>query len=227
MAMVKSRFSSSISSSILQGADRVERAGRLVQQDHLRPCRDGARDAQALLLAAGQAGGGRWSAGPSPRATAPRGSATTPRARPSRPCSAARAASPRRRCCRRSTSGTASASGTPCRCGCAACSGRPRGEDVLPSIITSPLARWPGYRSYIRFSTRSSVDLPQPDGPIMPVTCGPAGRGRCLSAPGWCRRRNPGCGSRAWRRGAPSDGLHLPCRPAAAPCWSAHARSSV
>ena len=41
---------------------------------------------------------------------------------------------------------------------------------LTPSIITSPVARWPGYRSYIRFSTRSRVDLPQPDGPIMPVT---------------------------------------------------------
>ena len=41
---------------------------------------------------------------------------------------------------------------------------------LSPSIITSPVARWPGYRSYMRFSTRSSVDLPQPDGPIMPVT---------------------------------------------------------
>ena len=39
-----------------------------------------------------------------------------------------------------------------------------------PSIITSPVARWPGYRSYIRFITRSRVDLPQPEGPIMPVT---------------------------------------------------------
>ena len=41
---------------------------------------------------------------------------------------------------------------------------------LLPSISTSPSARWPGYRSYIRFSTRSSVDLPQPEGPIIPVT---------------------------------------------------------
>ena len=41
---------------------------------------------------------------------------------------------------------------------------------LVPSIITWPVARCPGYRSYIRFSTRSRVDLPQPDGPIMPVT---------------------------------------------------------
>ena len=56
--MVKSRFSSSISSSILQRADRVERAGRLVEQDHLRAGGDGAGDAQPLLLPARQAGGG-------------------------------------------------------------------------------------------------------------------------------------------------------------------------
>ena len=37
------------------GGDRVERRGRLVEQQHVGPQRDGARDAQALLLAAGQA----------------------------------------------------------------------------------------------------------------------------------------------------------------------------
>ena len=48
--------SSSISSSILRGGDRVERRARLVHQDHFRADGDGARDAQALLLAAGEAG---------------------------------------------------------------------------------------------------------------------------------------------------------------------------
>src|SRR5271166_5057912 len=42
----------------LQRADRIQRAGRLIQQDHLRPHRDGPRDAQALLLPARQAHGG-------------------------------------------------------------------------------------------------------------------------------------------------------------------------
>ena len=58
MTMVKSRFSSSISSStlsVLMGSS----AGRLVQQDHFGPHGDGAGDAQALLLAAGQAHGRR------------------------------------------------------------------------------------------------------------------------------------------------------------------------
>jgi hypothetical protein len=39
----------------LRGGDRVERRARLVHQDHLGIDRDRARDAQALLLAAGQA----------------------------------------------------------------------------------------------------------------------------------------------------------------------------
>ena len=34
----------------------------------------------------------------------------------------------------------------------------------------SPVARWPGYSEYMRFSVRSSVDLPQPDGPMNAVT---------------------------------------------------------
>jgi hypothetical protein len=48
-------FSSSISSSIFGGRDRVERRAGLVEQDDLGLDRDGAGDAQALLLAAGQA----------------------------------------------------------------------------------------------------------------------------------------------------------------------------
>jgi ribonucleoside-diphosphate reductase alpha chain len=33
-----------------------------------------------------------------------------------------------------------------------------------------PSARWPGYRSYMRLNVRSSVDLPQPEGPMKAVT---------------------------------------------------------
>src|SRR5437016_2259686 len=39
----------------LGGRDRIERGARLVEQDHLRAHRDGARDTQSLLLAARQA----------------------------------------------------------------------------------------------------------------------------------------------------------------------------
>ena len=53
-----------------------------------------------------------------------------------------------------------------------------------PSISTSPSARCPGYRLYMRFSTRSRVDLPQPLGPIIPVTCC-AGRSRLIFLNAW------------------------------------------
>ena len=39
-----------------------------------------------------------------------------------------------------------------------------------PSIMMAPSARWPGYSSKMRLMARSSVDLPQPDGPIKAVT---------------------------------------------------------
>src|SRR5690242_6120069 len=38
-----------------QGRDRIERGGRLIEQDNLRAQRQGTRDAQTLLLAAGEA----------------------------------------------------------------------------------------------------------------------------------------------------------------------------
>ena len=55
MTMVNSFFNSRINSSILRGGDGVQRGGRFVHQDDLRLDGDGAGDAQALLLAAGQA----------------------------------------------------------------------------------------------------------------------------------------------------------------------------
>ena len=58
MTMQKFWRSSLISSSILRGGDGVERRTGLVHQDHVRVHRDGARDAQALLLPAGEAGAG-------------------------------------------------------------------------------------------------------------------------------------------------------------------------
>ena len=39
----------------------------------------------------------------------------------------------------------------------------------LPSSSTSPVARCPGYRAYMRLITRSRVDLPQPEGPMKAV----------------------------------------------------------
>jgi hypothetical protein len=39
-----------------------------------------------------------------------------------------------------------------------------------PSSMISPSARCSGYSSYMRLKVRSSVDLPQPDGPMKAVT---------------------------------------------------------
>ena len=47
-----------------RGGDRVERRAGLVHQDHFGIDRDGAGDAQALLLAAGQRGAADRPAGP-------------------------------------------------------------------------------------------------------------------------------------------------------------------
>ncbi len=56
MMMVKFCRSSSISSSMRGGRDRVERRTRLVHQDHLGADRDRTRNAKTLLLAAGKSG---------------------------------------------------------------------------------------------------------------------------------------------------------------------------
>ena len=48
----------------LGGGDRIERRAGLVHQDHLGIDRDGAGDAQPLLLAAGQGGAAFAAAGP-------------------------------------------------------------------------------------------------------------------------------------------------------------------
>ena len=69
------------------GGDRIERRSRLVQQQHLRLQRDRARDAQALLLAAGEAERALARACPSLRPTARPGAAPVRR---DRPCSAPR-----------------------------------------------------------------------------------------------------------------------------------------
>ncbi len=41
---------------------------------------------------------------------------------------------------------------------------------LCPSTITLPSTRAPGITSCMRFSDRSIVDLPQPDGPMKAVT---------------------------------------------------------
>ena len=154
----------------LQRRDRVERRARLVHQDHLGLDRERARDAQPLLLAAGQ---------PDARLAEPvldlvpqAGAAQRRLDLPSQvaaPC-APSAAGRRRRCRRSTSSGTGSASGRPCRSRGARRRRRPRRVDVGSSSSTSPSARAPGISSCMRLMQRTSVDLPQPDGPMIAVT---------------------------------------------------------
>ena len=52
-----------------------------------------------------------------------------------------------------------------------------------PSMRTEPSTRAPGTMSFIRFSERRNVDLPQPDGPMSAVTWfGKIFRSICSSA---------------------------------------------
>ena len=82
----------------------------------------------------------------------------------------ARARAGRRRCCRRSTSGTGSASGTPSRSACAPAPGRRRRRrGPRRGRGSAPLTVGAGIRSFIRLRQRISVVLPQPDGPISAV----------------------------------------------------------
>ena len=75
----------------------------------------------------------------------------------------------RTRRCRRWTSGTGSASGTPCRCAGALRPGRLGGVEVHVVVAHLPSTRAPWMRSFIRFKNRRNVDLPQPDEPIRAV----------------------------------------------------------
>ena len=79
----------------------------------------------------------------------------------------AASAAGRRRRCRRSTSwGTGSASGRPCRSrGARTRRRRRRRRRRASSSSTLPSARAPGISSCMRLMQRTTVDLPQPDGP--------------------------------------------------------------
>ncbi len=113
--------------------DRVERGGRLVHQEHVGPCGDRPRDAQPLLLPAGQAGARLAQpvldlvpqSRPPERGLDQRRELRLVRA-------SARGCAARRRRSRRSTSGTGSASGTPSRPARAARPRRRRGSRRRP-----------------------------------------------------------------------------------------------
>jgi hypothetical protein len=55
-----------------------------------------------------------------------------------------------------------------------------------PSSTISPSARCSGYSSYMRLKVRSSVDLPQPDGPMKAVTLR-SGMSRLMPFRAWKR----------------------------------------
>ena len=98
-------------------------------------------------------------------------------AAPRRACSTRSSMSPRRpsflgakATFRRSTWGTGSAAGTPCR-SAAAPPPRPRSAPYksTPWYRICPPTLTPGTRSFIRFRQRMNVLLPQPEGPIIAV----------------------------------------------------------
>ena len=152
-----------------RGRDRVERRARLVHQDHLRLDRDAARDAEPLLLAAREAVGVVLEAVLDLVPERCR-EARARRARRDRP--SARAPGARTRCCRRSTSGTGSASGRPCRSACAPRRGRRRGRrDPGRGRGSCPRRARSGSGRSCRSKQRMKVILPQPDGPMNAVTC--------------------------------------------------------
>ena len=122
-----------------RGRDRVERRGRLVHQDHVGLDGDRAGDAEPLLLAAGEAEG---------VVLEPVLDLVPERRGAERPLDAlvevllhARARAGRRRCCRRSTSGTGSASGRPSRSAAAPRPGRRFGAVEVAAVVDAPARR--------------------------------------------------------------------------------------
>ena len=86
-------------------------------------------------------------------------------------CASCRGCAGRRRRCRRSISGTGSASGTPCRRASAAPPDRRRWRRrSCRRSASAPATRQPSMVSFMRLMQRRNVVLPQPDGPMKAVT---------------------------------------------------------
>ena len=139
----------------------VEVAGRLVAEQQRRVGDDGARDADALLLAAGELARVVLARGRSSPTTA---SAVATCSRRSRALTAASAAAAARRCARRSAPAAGCRSGRRSRRGARA--RRPACASDSSSMRSPPTSTAPAVgrsRPPIRLS---SVDLPEPDGPI-------------------------------------------------------------
>ena len=150
------------------GRDRVERRGGLVEQQHVGFDRDRARDAEPLLLAAGEAEGAVLE--PVLDLVPERRSAQRPLDPLVEVVPAGRGCAAPRRRCRRSTSGTGSVSGRPCRSAAAPRPGRRRRRrGPGRGRGSGRRAGSPATGSFIRLRQRMKVDLPQPEGPISAV----------------------------------------------------------
>ena len=145
----------------LAADQRIERRERLVEEPELRPDRERAGDADALLLAAGKLARQILlapAAGP-PARSSPARAPRAPRAR--RPGSRAG----RRRCAARRDAAAARNAGTPCPCGGAgARSARARRRRAGRGRRTGSRRR---VGSTSRDRQRTSVDLPEPERPMM------------------------------------------------------------
>ena len=169
ITIVYSRLSSWIRSSMraVEIGSSAERG--LVHQDHVGLDGDRAGDAEPLLLAAGEA----------ERVVLESVLDLVPERRAAQRALDALVeallhpehAWGRRRCSRRSTSGTGSASGTPSRSGGAPRPGRrPRRRGRGRGSRRCPRRAAPGMRSFMRLKQRMNVLLPQPEGPMNAVT---------------------------------------------------------
>ena len=155
-----------------EGGDRVERRAGLVHQQHLRLDRDGAGDAQPLLLAAGQARAGLVQ--PVLDLVPEVGALERlldDGVELALLADAVELQAGRHVVVDRHGGERVRAAGRPCR----RCGGRSTGSTPEPyrfssSSITLPSTRPPGVTSCIRFRVRRKVDLPQPDGPMKAVT---------------------------------------------------------
>ena len=178
---------------------RVERRERLVQEPDLRPHRQRARDPHPLLLPARQL--------PRQVALRPlRPDELDHLARPRLALARARRPAPpaeRRRCAARSGAAAGRSSGTPCPCGAGAARSA-RGP--APASGRAPRSGpRPAVGSTRRDRQRTSVDLPEPDRPMMTkISPGGTARLASITAGDQPRRRDllrlaaPGC-----RRGTP------------------------
>ena len=201
--------------------DRVERAERLVHQEHRRVGRERAREADALALPARELRRvARRVAGSRPDELEQLRAAR----RVSAACPSRAAAAPCRRCRRRSCAGRGRSAGSRSRCRAAARRAAGRGS-LRPSIRISPESN--GISRLIIFS---AVVLPPPDGPTSTQNV-PAGISSDRSSSAGCSRARRSASSRGRRRSRPqssrSSGFLIPPRPMTPPAPTSRAVISI